>query len=302
MNSLRRSPPSLKHPPTPLPKKTMHPIRHLALASALSLTALGAQAAHVLVVLSDADHLDLQDGKVFATGFYLNELMQPVKLLLDAGHQLTFATPKGHAPTVDRSSVDKMYFDGDEAALKAHQALLDRLKLTSRTDSPVVSLSRVAQMGYARFDAVYVPGGHAPMQDLLTSPELGRLLADFHARNKTTALVCHGPIALLSTLPDAPGFTARLAAHGTVERRPDWIYAGYRMTVISNQEEELAKGLLQGGAMKFYPQTALQQAGGAYGSNQVPFTANVVIDRELITGQNPASAVGVAQEILKRLK
>lgn len=277
-------------------------LRPLAAATLLGLSALGAQAANVLVVLSDSDHLDLKDGKVFATGFYLNELMQPVKLLLDAGHQVTFATPKGNAPTVDATSVDKMYFDGDEAALKTHRALLDQLKLTSRTESPVISLPRVAQIGYARFDAVYVPGGHAPMQDLLTSPELGKLLADFHARNKTTALVCHGPIALLSTLSDAQGFTTRLAARGTVEQRPDWIYAGYRMTVISNQEEELAKGLLEGGVMKFYPQTALQQAGGIYSSNQVPFTSNMVIDRELITGQNPASALGVGRELLKRLR
>ena len=52
----------------------------------MTLAATDAQAAEVLVVLSDADHLDLKDGKVFPTGFYLNELMQPVKLLLDAGH------------------------------------------------------------------------------------------------------------------------------------------------------------------------------------------------------------------------
>jgi putative intracellular protease/amidase len=41
-----------------------------------------------------------------------------------------------------------------------------------------------------------VPGGHAPMQDLLADPALGRLLRAFHAEGKTTALVCHGPIAL----------------------------------------------------------------------------------------------------------
>ncbi len=273
-----------------------------AAAAALGMASLGTQAADVLVVMSDADHLDLKDGKVYATGFYLNELMQPVKRLLDAGHRLTFATPNGNAPTVDASSVDKMYFDGDESALQAHQALLDKLQLTSHTASPVISLSRVAQIGYAHFDAVYVPGGHAPMQDLLTSPELGKLLANFHARGKTTALVCHGPIALLSTLPDAQSFTSQLAAGRPADQRQNWIYAGYRMTVISNQEEELAKGLLKGGVMKFYPQTALQQAGAEYSSNQQAFTQHVVTDRELITGQNPASANGVADELLKRLK
>lgn len=279
-------------------KKLMH---KLAILLALSLAASTAQAGHVLVVLSDSDRLDLKDGKVFPTGFYLNELMQPVKLLLDAGHQVTFATPTGKAPTVDANSVDAMYFGNDAAELKVHQDLLDRLALTSKQTSPVVSLARIEQQGYGQFDAVYVPGGHAPMQDLLKSPALGRLLADFHGRNKTTALVCHGPIALLSTLPDANGFVAALES-GQPRRAPRWIYSGYRVTVISNQEEEQAKAQLGGGEMKFYPQDALQQAGVQYRSNTTPWTSNVVVDRELITGQNPASALGVAQELLKRLK
>jgi len=64
----------------------------------------------------------------------------------------------------------------------------------------------------------------------------------------------------------------------------------------------LAKGLLGGGEMKFYPQDALTQAGGRFSQSDAPFSAHVVTDRELITGQNPASAPAVAQELLKRLK
>jgi len=253
------------------------------------------------VVLSDENHLDLKDGKVLSTGFYLNELMQPVKLLLDAGHEVTFATPQGRAPTVDASSVTAAYFGNDAAQLKLHKELLEKLALTSPTASPVVSLARIEQQGYARFDAVYIPGGHAPMQDLLKSPALGRLLADFHQRNKTTALVCHGPIALLSTLPDAAGFVAKLEA-GATPATPKWIYSGYQMTVISNQEEEQAKPMLGGGEMKFYPQTALQRAGATFSSNATPWTGHVVVDRELITGQNPASALEVGQRLVERLK
>lgn len=279
----------------------MKKLSTLVLSAALAATSVAAQADNVLVVLSDADHLDLRDGKVFSTGFYLNELLQPVKLLLDAGHQVTFATPEGKAPTLDRSSVDKMYFNNDVAELERYQALLAQLKITSATESPVVSLARVEQQGLDRFDALYIPGGHAPMQDLLTSAPLGRVLAHFHGKGKTTALVCHGPIALLSALPDAQGFVGQLAAKGQAPAGSNWIYAGYRMTVISNQEEELAKGLLGGGAMKFYPQTALEQAGGQYSSNAAPWTAHVVKDRELITGQNPASALAVGQELVGRL-
>jgi len=265
----------------------------------LGLAALGANAANVLVVLSDASQLELRDNRTFDTGFYANELMQPVKKLLDAGHTITFATPLGKAPSLDRNSVDKMYFDNDEASMQEHLALLEKLRITSVEQSPVVSLARVEQGGYARYDAVYVPGGHAPMQDLLHSEALGRLLRDFHARAKPTALVCHGPIALLSALEQPERFTRKLASPaGTV---PAWIYAGYQMTVISNSEEEAAKGMLNGGTMKFLPQTALQRAGGVY-SSAANWQSKVVADRELITGQNPASASAVADQLLARLK
>ncbi|UIN53525.1 type 1 glutamine amidotransferase domain-containing protein [Pseudomonas kribbensis] len=279
----------------------MRSFTRLAFALSLSVAALNAQAANVLVVLSDSDHLDLKDGKVFSTGFYLNELMQPVKLLLDAGHTVTFATPTGKAPTLDRSSDDKMYFNNDVAALQTHKALLEQLKITSPGESPVISLSRVEQVGYDHFDAVYIPGGHAPMQDLLHSQALGKLLNDFHQKGKTTALVCHGPIALLSTLTDPTAFTRQLET-GKAKTANDWTYAGYKFTVISNQEEEIAKGLLNGGTMKFYPQTALEKAGGVFSSNTSAWASHVVVDRELITGQNPASALGVGKTLVERLK
>ena len=65
----------------------MNLIRPLAVTLALGLGAVEAHAANILVVLSDENHLDLKDGKVFQTGFYLNELMQPVKAFLDAGQR-----------------------------------------------------------------------------------------------------------------------------------------------------------------------------------------------------------------------
>ncbi|RZT11100.1 Putative intracellular protease/amidase [Duganella sp. CF402] len=270
-------------------------------AAAIGMAALSANAANILVVLSDESQLALRDNRTFDTGFYANELMQPVKKLLDAGHTVTFATPFGKAPTVDRSSVDKMYFGNDDASMQQHLALLDKLQVTSVTNSPVVSLARVEQGGYDRYDAVYIPGGHAPMQDLLHSAPLGRLLANFHQRGKPTALVCHGPIALLSTLAQPQAFTKPLETGAKAGKAPAWIYAGYQMTVISNSEEEAAKPMLNGGTMKFTPQTALERAGGVY-SSAANWQPKVVQDRELITGQNPASANAVADALLARLK
>jgi putative intracellular protease/amidase len=138
----------------------METMNGIALTTALVGTSLTTSAANVLVVLSDSATLDLKEGKVFATGVYLNELLQPVKMLLDAGHDVIFATPQGKVPTVDKTSIDKMYFNNDEAMLETYKHLLDQLKLTVPEQSLVISLARVEQIGYAHFDAVYIPGGH----------------------------------------------------------------------------------------------------------------------------------------------
>ena len=132
-------------------------LRSLAVALALGASTLSAHAGNVLIVLSDSERLDLKDGKVFKTGFYLNELMQPVQALLDAGHEITFATPKGMAPSVDTTSIDKMYFGGDEAAMKASEAQLSELGLISSDRSPVVSLAQVEQI----FDELRLHAGIA---------------------------------------------------------------------------------------------------------------------------------------------
>ena len=183
----------------------------------------------------------------------------------------------------------------------AHKKLLEEIKLIDLVDSPVVGFDRVEQIGVEHFDAFFAPGGHAPMEDLLVDDQLGRILTVFHEKNKPTGLVCHGPIALLSTLPNNDEFVANLEAGKKAVADKNWIYNGYDMTVFSNTEEEAAKGYLGGGEMKFYPETALSKAGGDYQRSQADWAQKVVVDRELITGQNPASAKAVAEEILKKL-
>lgn len=275
-------------------------LKTLAASVILATFSQAVSAENILIVMSDKDHLKLKGSDVYPTGFYLNELMQPVKMFIDAGHTLTFATPKGMVPSVDKMSDNAMFFGGNKEALEVHKALLKKMQLTDKAQSPVISLSRVEQLGYNSFDAVYVPGGHAPMNDLLKDKQMGTLLKHFHEQQKVTALVCHGPIALLSTLPNAAQFVDTLEAGKTINTPKDWIYAGYNMTVFSNGEEQASKGWLGGGEMKFYPQSALASAGGKYQQSDNLWHPKVVVDRELITGQNPASAVGVATAIIKK--
>ena len=261
-----------------------------------------AMADNILVVMSDKAQLELKDGKTYQTGFYLNELMQPVKRFMDEGHLVTFATPSGMAPSLDKNSDSVSLFNNDQSAYETHKNLLLKLKITDATNSPVISFSRVEQIGVENFDAFFAPGGHAPMEDLLVDDSLGCILTAFHEAEKPTGLVCHGPIALLSTLANKNDFVNGLKTGEKTSPAQDWIYKDYKMTVFSNSEEVIAEnGYLNGGKMFFYPETALNIAGGDYQRNPKDWNAKVVVDRELITGQNPASANDVATEILNRL-
>ena len=87
---------------------------------------------------------------------------------------------------------------------------------------------------------------------------------------------------------------ARKAADG-------WPYAGYKMTVFSNKEEQMVEDKVIKGKLKFYAGDALTAAGAILSSNDGLFEANVVEDRELITGQNPPSDHGVAELFVKAL-
>jgi putative intracellular protease/amidase len=270
------------------------------IAGLLAASAHFANAGTVLVVVSDQDKLDLKDGKVMQTGFFLNELMEPVQAFIAAGHTVVFATPSGKAPSADQKSDDVNFWGGNEQARQESKALLATLKLTSKTNSPAISLAQVKKIGYDKFDAVFVPGGHIPMQDLLKDKNLGELLASFHNNNKVTGLTCHGTIALLSAIPDARGYVTQLEA-GQRPQPAQWIYKGYKMTAFTNEEEEQAKGFLGGGQMKLFPQDGLVAAGANFVEAK-PWSENVVEDRELISGQNPQSAKAVALAMLKKLR
>ncbi len=246
----------------------------LVLLAILASTSFAAPTKKVLVILSGEHTLKLKDAKTFETGFYLNEFAVPAQALMDAGYTLTVATPNGSAPSLDAGSDSPKYFHGDQSAYQKAKALVGTFNARS-----LVSISDSELGDYA---AVFFPGGHAPMIDLYRSKEVARVLAFFHQHSRTTALICHGPVSLLSV------------------GKP-FLYQGYRLTVFSNEEEKVAEAKKLGGEMVFHPETALKEAGAKLEVG-VPGSSHVVVDRELITGQNPASDEEFSNALLGKLK
>src|ERR1700749_546761 len=88
----------------------------LALTMVTPMTASAQSKGKVLVVMSSANALDLKDGKVYPTGYYLNEFVVPYRKLVEAGYEPGIANPKGDRPIMDVNSNNAMYFGGDDAA------------------------------------------------------------------------------------------------------------------------------------------------------------------------------------------
>ena len=253
----------------------------------------------VLVVVSSAQTLELRDGKTYQTGFFLNEVAAPVQAMLAAGYEPVFANPAGNVATWDPHSAAPIYFGGSAERLDTARHFVAGLEglRTPRT------LAAIRADGIDDYVAMVVPGGHAAMQDLPTDADLGALLRAFHAAGKVTGLICHGPTALLSALPDPVAFVTALANGDiAVAQRlgQGWIYAGYHMTAFTTSEERLAEVRLLRGQVRYYPTEALAQAGGRVVSG--PDRRSLTVrDRELVTGQQPFSDVEFATAFIHAL-
>jgi putative intracellular protease/amidase len=254
----------------------------------------------VLVLVSSGHGLPLKDGKVYAgAGYYLNELTVPVRALMKESYEITFANPKGNTPQMDVNSAIAQFFGGDEAKLQDYLKFRDTL---TGLKNPT-RISDVIASGLDQYDAVFVPGGHGPMMDLLDDPDAGTVLRHFHQTSKPTAVLCHGGISLLAASPNSKEVVAALAVGDTAGARAKaqgWIYSGYKMTVFSTAEEQQREPLEIGGKVLFYPDFALRTA-GADVSVLAPWTSYVLQDREVISGQNPFSDEALLKLLLPAL-
>ena len=253
----------------------------------------------VLVAASNADRLQLKAGKSVSVGFYLNELVVPSMAAIEAGYEIVLATPRGTRPVLDERSRAASHFADSEKSLQNAVHFAERYPAMVNPKS----LRGVIESGLEAYAGVFVPGGHAPIVDLMQDPALGEILRHCHERSKPTALLCHGPIAVAAAMTKAPEFRAAMVSGQPQAARAaakDWPYSGYSMTIFSDEEEKVVEDRIFDGKLQFYVNDALEIAGGRLRTER-PFQPNAVQDHELITGQNPASDHALAELFVKAL-
>jgi putative intracellular protease/amidase len=225
--------------------------------------------ANILVVLTS--HNQLGDTG-HPTGFWLEELAAPYYVFKDAGAEVTLASPEGGQPPLDPKS------DDPDAQTEATR----RFKADSAANVELAATAKLDSLLARDFDAVFYPGGHGPLWDLVDNEESIRLIEDFWAGNKPVSAVCHAPIALVNAK----------------DKNGEHIVKGREVTGFTNSEEEAA------GLTKVVPLLVEDTmiARGAKYSKVDDWQSYTRQDGNLITGQNPASSEAVAKLVLAALE
>lgn len=223
---------------------------------------------NILMVLTSHDRLG-DTGK--KTGFWLEEFAAPYYAFLDAGVNITLASPAGGQPPLDPSS------DTEDAQTKDTK----RFKEDKDAQEHLANTKKLADMKAEDFDSVFYPGGHGPLWDLVVDKNSINLIESFVKQDKPVAFVCHAPGALKNVKVDG-----------------EYLVKGKTVTGFTNSEED-AVGLTD--VVPFLVEDVLKANGGNY-EKAADWESFVVEDGLLITGQNPASSEEAATRLVAKLK
>lgn len=224
----------------------------------------------ILFVLTSHNTLGDTDQR---TGFHFSEMSDPYYILKDSGIMVDLASIQGGRVSADPESVKEGPGGNPESVQRFLDTPEDREKLENTIP--------VAAADMARYEGVYLPGGHGTMWDFPDSEELTKLIEDAWEQDKIVAAVCHGPAALIAARD-------REGAPLVQDRRVN--------SFTDNEERKVEKDDI----VPFLLESKLRALGAIF-EGAPPFQEIVIIDGPLITGQNPASAAGVGQAILRKL-
>ena len=222
---------------------------------------------NILMVLTSYDRLG-DTGK--KTGFWLEEFAAPYYAFIDAGINVTLASPAGGQPPLDPSS------DTEDTQTKDTK----RFKEDTKAQEHLANTEKLADMKAEDFDSVFYPGGHGPLWDLAVDKNSINLIENFVQQNKPVAFVCHSPAALKNVKIDG-----------------EYLVKNKTVTGFANSEED-AVGLTD--VVPFLVEDALKANGGNY-EKADDWVSFVVEDGLLITGQNPASSEEAAKRLMAKL-
>ncbi|TQV88739.1 type 1 glutamine amidotransferase domain-containing protein [Aliikangiella coralliicola] len=201
-------------------------------------------------------------------GTFAPELTHAIHVFLNAGFEYELASIKGGKAPLNGTDIEN-----DEV----NSAILASDEFQNRVNNTVP----VSQIIIDDYDAVFYPGGFGLLSDLATNEDFAKLSAKHYEDGGILAAVCHGPAGFLPiTLSNGDNLLATKAVTGF------------------SREEEIDYDTI--GKIPFLLEESLTRTAAKYSKVQ-PWQEFVIEDGRVISGQNPASAKGVGEAIVKQL-
>jgi putative intracellular protease/amidase len=202
------------------------------------------------------------------TGYYLSEVSHPWEVLYEAGYEIDFVSPKGGKPPVDgfdlKDEVNKKFWENETYKGKIENSL------------------KPSQVNASDYTAIFYAGGHGAMWDFADNKEIAEIAKRIYENNGVVSAVCHGPAGLVNIKLSNGKF----------------LVEGKRVNAFTNEEE---KAVNLDNVVPFPLESKLIERGAKFEKSDL-WQSHVTVDGRLVTGQNPASAKGVGEAVLKELK
>ena len=218
----------------------------------------------ILIIVSNALVIGPNNRK---TGVFLDEVAHPYVAFNAAGFEIDFASITGEVPGLDNLEAKDEPSNAEFLQGSGWEKMQNNRKLSD--------------IDASAYDAIFIPGGLAPMVDMPENPELKKVIAETYERNAVVGALCHGPVSLLNVKLSNGSF----------------LVSDKNITAFTNEEEEhYAKN-----DVPFSLETALTQQGARFHA-AAAWADHSIADGNLVTGQNPASARGAAQNVIALLQ
>lgn len=220
-------------------------------------------------------------------GFWWSELTHPYFVFTEKGYEVELFSPQG-----GRCEADGMSDPRDASGYSSSDLISMGFIATPKLAALVESTKKVADIDVAKFDAIVVAGGQAPMFTFEGATDLHKKFAEFYEAGKVAAALCHG-VAILRY--------ARLS-------NGELLVKGKTVTGFANVEEDFADNAVWGmnllprdkHVMPWRIEDELKRLGANYIQAGL-WRGFAIRDGNLITGQQNFSGSETAELIAQTL-
>ncbi|MCD8521779.1 MAG: type 1 glutamine amidotransferase domain-containing protein [Saccharospirillaceae bacterium] len=207
-----------------------------------------------------------------ATGVFGSEMTVPYYAFLDAGMSVDIASIKGGEIPVEPFSMGWPLATPEDKRFRKDREAMAKLK----------NSVPVSQINPADYDVYYMAGGWGAAYDLAQSEALADLITRANEHGKILGSVCHGALGLVSAK--------------NTDGRP--LIEGRKVTGVTNRQiKQLGIEVTPK-----HPETEMRKSGAIFESRTSGiemFATHVVVDGNIITGQNQNSGYETSHRILE---